>query len=74
VGFALEDKRLRERAEKKQKEKKLDMIIANSVAAIGADKSTVEIKERSSGWVSVKNASKGAIARRIISLAEGLCE
>jgi phosphopantothenoylcysteine decarboxylase/phosphopantothenate--cysteine ligase len=72
VGFALEDKRLRERAEKKQKEKKLDMIIANSIAAIGAEKSTVEIKERGSGWVSVKNASKDAIARRIISLAEGL--
>lgn len=74
VGFALEDKRLRERAEKKQKEKNLDMIIANSIAAIGAEKSTVEIKERGSGWVSVKNASKDATARRIISLAEGLSE
>jgi phosphopantothenoylcysteine decarboxylase/phosphopantothenate--cysteine ligase len=74
VGFALEDKRLRERAEKKLREKKLDMIIANKVAAIGAERSTVEIKERGSGWVRVKNASKGAIARRIISLAEGLCE
>ncbi|MHC4361550.1 MAG: phosphopantothenoylcysteine decarboxylase domain-containing protein, partial [Planctomycetota bacterium] len=30
VGFALEDKRLRECAEKKQKEKKLDMIVANT--------------------------------------------
>jgi phosphopantothenoylcysteine decarboxylase/phosphopantothenate--cysteine ligase len=72
VGFALEDKKLRERAERKLREKKLDMIVANSIAAIGAEKSAVEIKERGSGWVSVKNASKDAIARRIISLAEGL--
>ena len=36
VGFALEDKKLRERAEKKLKEKKLDMIIANTPAAIAA--------------------------------------
>ena len=72
VGFALEDKNLRESAERKLKEKNLDMIIANSVAAIGAEKSTVEIKERGSGWVSAKNASKDAIAKRIISLVEGL--
>jgi phosphopantothenoylcysteine decarboxylase/phosphopantothenate--cysteine ligase len=74
VGFALEDKRLRERAEKKLREKNLDMIIANSVAAIGAERSAVEIKERGSRWVSVKDASKDTIARRIISLVEGLCE
>jgi phosphopantothenoylcysteine decarboxylase/phosphopantothenate--cysteine ligase len=74
VGFALEDKRLRERAEKKLREKKLDMIIANKVVAIGAERSTVEIKEHGSGWVSMKNASKDAIARRIISLVEGLSE
>ncbi|HUT29653.1 MAG TPA: phosphopantothenoylcysteine decarboxylase [Sedimentisphaerales bacterium] len=74
VGFALEDKNLRERAEQKLREKNLDMIIANSVAAIGAEKSTVEIKGRGSEWVSAKNASKDAIAKRIISLVEGLSE
>jgi phosphopantothenoylcysteine decarboxylase/phosphopantothenate--cysteine ligase len=74
VGFALENKRLRERAEKKLREKNLDMIIANKVAAIGAERSAVEIKERGSGWVSVKRASKDAVAGRIISLVEGLWE
>jgi len=33
VGFALEDKKLRERAEKKLQEKNLDMIIANTPSA-----------------------------------------
>jgi phosphopantothenoylcysteine synthetase/decarboxylase len=74
VGFALEDKDLRKRAEQKLKEKNLDMIVANTVAAIGAERSTVEIKGRGSKWVSAKEASKDAIARRIISLAEGLSE
>jgi phosphopantothenoylcysteine synthetase/decarboxylase len=74
VGFALEDKRLRERAERKLREKNLDLIIANTPAAIGSDRSTVEIKGRGSEWVSVKNASKSAIAKRVISLAEGLSE
>ncbi|MHC4364742.1 MAG: phosphopantothenoylcysteine decarboxylase domain-containing protein, partial [Planctomycetota bacterium] len=37
VGFALEDSAIRSRAEKKLKEKQLDMIIANAPAAIGAD-------------------------------------
>ncbi|MHC4459730.1 MAG: phosphopantothenoylcysteine decarboxylase domain-containing protein, partial [Planctomycetota bacterium] len=36
IGFALEDKAIRKRAEKKLKEKNLDMIIANRPAVIGA--------------------------------------
>ena len=37
VGFALEDKNLRKNAEKKLKEKNLDMIIANSPESIGSE-------------------------------------
>jgi len=44
VGFALEDKKLREGAEKKLEEKRLDMIIANATAAIGSEKSIVQIR------------------------------
>ena len=70
VGFALEDKNLRERAEKKLKEKNLDTIVANSVASIGAEKSTVHIKMRGAGWTKMENASKTAIAKKVISLIE----
>ena len=66
VGFALEDKNLRERAEKKLKEKNLDIIVANTVAAIGAEKSTVQMKAPGTRWTKLGTASKHAAARRII--------
>jgi len=68
VGFALEDKSLRMRAQKKLKEKNLDMIIANAPTAVGAEKSTVLIKRRGSRWVTLKDASKDTIAGKIILL------
>jgi len=73
IGFALEDKKLRERAEKKLKEKNLDMIIANTAAAIGAERSTVHIKIRETGWTKIENASKTTIARRVISVTKSIC-
>ncbi len=72
VGFALEDKAIRSRAEKKLKEKNLDMIIANSPAAIGADKSTVQIKTREAGWTKIENTTKTTIAKKIVRLIEKL--
>jgi len=71
VGFALEDKNLRAGAEKKLKSKKLDMIVANPPAAIGAEKSTVQIKTTDLAWTKIENTSKTAIAKRVISLVEG---
>jgi len=68
VGFALEDKVVRARAEKKLREKNLDMIIANTSAAIGADKSTVQIKTPDREWLRLPQASKTRIAQKIISL------
>ena len=68
VGFALEDKAVRSRAEKKLREKKLDMIIANSPDAIGSDKSTVHIKTSNGGWVKIEDTTKTTIAKRIIAL------
>ncbi|MCX5635972.1 MAG: phosphopantothenoylcysteine decarboxylase [Planctomycetota bacterium] len=72
VGFALEDKNLRANAEKKLKAKKLDMIIANSPAAIGADKSGVQLKTACCGWVKFENASKIKTAKKIIRRIEKL--
>jgi phosphopantothenoylcysteine synthetase/decarboxylase len=69
VGFALEDKDIRRRAEKKLKEKGLDMIIANTPAAIGVDKAAVEIKMPGRNWLRLPYAAKTVIAERIISLA-----
>ncbi len=68
VGFALADKKLRRNAEKKLKEKNLDMIIANTPDAIGSDKSTVHIKTPGGKWLKLTNTTKTTIAKRIIDL------
>lgn len=68
VGFALEDKNLKKNAEKKLKEKNLDMIIANSPAAIGTDNTTVRIKQKKQDWLSLQKADKSYIAKKVISL------
>lgn len=70
VGFALEDKSIRSRAEGKLKEKKLDMIVANTPAAIGAEKSTVHIKTQDSPWTKIETTSKSTIAKKIIRMVE----
>ncbi|MHC4476826.1 MAG: phosphopantothenoylcysteine decarboxylase domain-containing protein [Planctomycetota bacterium] len=66
VGFALEDKQLRQRAEKKLREKNVDMIVANRPAAIGSERSTVQIKTSASGWLKMARTSKVVLARRIL--------
>ncbi len=68
VGFALEDKAIRTRAEKKLKEKNLDMIIANTPAAINAEKTTIQIKTLHSKWTNLPTTSKTVIARKIITM------
>ena len=73
IGFALEDKAVRSCAEKKLNEKNLDMIIANTPAAIGADESTVQIKTANSAWTKIESAAKTTIAKKIIRLIESLC-
>lgn len=72
VGFALEDKALRKNAQKKLSEKKLDMIIANSPAAIGAEKSTVHIKTSDGPWSVLPNTSKRTSAKKIIAIVSSL--
>jgi len=70
AGFALEDKNLRANAEKKLIEKKLDMIIANSCAAVGSDQASIQIKMPDRKWLKLPKAGKTTIAKKIISLAE----
>ena len=72
VGFALEDRNVKARAERKLKEKNLDMIIANTPAAIGAEKSTVLIKIRQGDWEEIAKATKSIIAAGVIGEAENL--
>jgi len=72
VGFALDDKDLRARAEKKMQEKNLDIVIANTPTAIGAEKSTVQIKVPGRAWVRIKRSTKATIARRIVALVESI--
>jgi len=72
VGFALEDKNVRVRAEKKLAEKSLDMIIANTPAAIGSDKASVQIKMPDQKWLKLPLLSKTTIAKKIIPLAQNL--
>jgi phosphopantothenoylcysteine decarboxylase/phosphopantothenate--cysteine ligase len=70
VGFALEDRNLRANAERKMRDKRLDMIVANAPAAINAPTSTVHIKSRDSQWLQMVAKSKPVIARKIVSLIE----
>jgi phosphopantothenoylcysteine synthetase/decarboxylase len=72
AGFALEDRAVRRNAEKKLKGKNLDIVIANTVAAIGVEKSTVQIKTANGRWMKVPTASKAAIAGKIVRLVEDL--
>jgi phosphopantothenoylcysteine decarboxylase/phosphopantothenate--cysteine ligase len=70
VGFALEDKNLRQNAERKLKEKNLDMIVANEPEAISSEKSAVHIKMGNRPWQEFVSARKDVTARRIIMLIE----
>ena len=72
AGFALEDKAVKAGAEKKLVEKNLDMIIANTPAAIGADKSTVWIKTPDTKWAKLALATKAATAKKIIAMIEDM--
>jgi len=66
AGFALEDRDVRSRAERKMREKKLDMIIANGPEAIGAERATVEVKKQNLPWRRIECGTKTLIARKVV--------
>jgi phosphopantothenoylcysteine decarboxylase/phosphopantothenate--cysteine ligase len=70
VGFALEDRNLRKNAEKKLQSKNLDMIIANPLSAIGAEKSTIQVKCKTGKWIVLPRTDKPVTAEKIIRLIE----
>jgi phosphopantothenoylcysteine decarboxylase/phosphopantothenate--cysteine ligase len=70
VGFALEDKNVKANAQKKLKEKNLDMIIANKPEAIGGDYCSLLIKTPFKPWQSLAKASKRTLSEKVISLIE----
>ncbi len=72
VGFALEDRHMLAHAEKKLRDKHLDMIVANTPAAIGATRSTLHVKTSDSDWLEISGATKEASARRIMRRAMAL--
>ncbi len=68
VGFALEDRNIRRNAEKKLKEKNLDMIIANTPDSIGSDRACVQIKLPDRKWLKLPYTTKTQIAEKIVDL------
>ncbi|MFH1541253.1 MAG: phosphopantothenoylcysteine decarboxylase [Elusimicrobiota bacterium] len=66
IGFALESNNLIKNAQRKLKEKKLDIIIANKVDSINSDKTTgaIIIKNKIEKF---KNITKKLLAKKIIS-------
>jgi phosphopantothenoylcysteine decarboxylase/phosphopantothenate--cysteine ligase len=66
VGFALESKDLLDNARRKLVEKKLDMIVANGIEALGSEKSQVAIIEAGGGIVKLDSMSKTELAGIIL--------
>jgi phosphopantothenoylcysteine decarboxylase / phosphopantothenate---cysteine ligase len=70
VGFALEDRDIKAGAERKLREKNLDMIIANTPAAIGSERCEVWVKKAGQEWRRFGEAPKRQVASRLIRLIE----
>ena len=51
-------------------EKNLDVVVLNSPAAIGAERSSVQIKARRGEWIALTDSTKTTIGGRLIRLAE----
>ena len=70
IGFALEDKNIRANAERKMRDKNLDMIIANTPLAIGSERCEVFVKMAGENWIKIARAPKRTVARRLIRMIE----
>jgi phosphopantothenoylcysteine decarboxylase/phosphopantothenate--cysteine ligase len=69
VGFALESSEGRENAEDKLRRKNLDLIVLNTPAAMGAERSTVELIFADGASERIEDTPKGETARRIVESA-----
>jgi phosphopantothenoylcysteine decarboxylase / phosphopantothenate---cysteine ligase len=70
VGFALEDENLLENAGSKMAAKNMDMIVANSPAAISAESSQVHLRLIGGDWLALPHRSKTETAACIIKRIE----
>jgi phosphopantothenoylcysteine decarboxylase/phosphopantothenate--cysteine ligase len=70
VGFALEDRNIKAGAEHKMREKNLDMIIANTPAAIGSERCEAWVKKAGEKWRGFSEMSKKQVSRKLIRLIE----
>jgi phosphopantothenoylcysteine synthetase/decarboxylase len=71
IGFALEDRNLKANAEKKMRSKNADMIIANTLAAIGGESSCVYLKTSQTSWIKLqgkKDRLAGLIVKEIVKM------
>jgi len=72
VGFALEDKNLKQNAEQKLLKKNLNLIVANKPDAIGAVQSAVFLKTPTGPWLALPYQSKQRTAGCIVRMIEKL--
>jgi len=72
IGFALQDRAPRRTARRKMAAKDLDVIVLNTPAALGADRSDIEILTRGGAWQTFPALAKTALADKLIRLAERL--
>jgi phosphopantothenoylcysteine decarboxylase / phosphopantothenate---cysteine ligase len=70
VGFALEDRDIKSSAERKMREKNLDMIIANTPVTIGSEWCEVWVKKTGEKWRGIPEMSKKQAAGRLIRMIE----
>lgn len=72
IGFALEDRDARRNAADKLRRKRLDAIVLNSPAALGAESSQLSILLADGRWIDLPAGPKTARARTLVRLAESL--
>ena len=72
MGFALEDRDMRRRAQKKLVFKRLDAIILNSPENISSDQASVQVKVGGGDWERWPVRSKSQTGVRIVRLLDSL--
>lgn len=72
IGFAMDDHDARASAESKLIRKNCDAVVQNGPENIGAERVSVQVLWRGSGWQSPREGSKAEIAAYLISMVESM--
>ncbi|MCK4627966.1 MAG: phosphopantothenoylcysteine decarboxylase [Sedimentisphaerales bacterium] len=70
IGFAVQDRSARQNARRKMSQKNLDVVVLNSPAAFGADRTDAQILPHGGSWEKFPNTRKNTLATAIVRLAE----